>query len=70
MPQIRENSGNLDWPKNRMYSVCYILLHIKTRYLLDDWLRWFFSVASVTIVHVAVLHDQNKAVNFKRDCVH
>ena len=29
-----------------------------------------FSVASVTLVQVAVVYDQNKASNFKRDCVH
>ena len=63
MPQIREKSENFDWP-------CYILLHIKTTYPLDDWLWWFFSVVSVSVVLAAVVHDLNKASNFKHDCVH
>ena len=62
IPQIREKSGNFD-------SLLYFVTYIKTTYPLDDWLWWFYSVASVTVVQVAVVHDLNKASNFKHDCV-
>ena len=40
------------------------------RILLHGSIWWFFSIASVTIVQVAVVHDLNRASNFKHDCVH